>query len=270
MLDSTLPEERTDGTALHKQGFLPADAECDACSLFFKIGEAVLKQEPREIPDDEDGNPFLNLASLLRIKISAGKLASAIESEGIYTWDKYGRFGLANDVDKQRALDLIEIFYKWKNTPPQEEAYEDTQSPLDRCNDYFKFGWASEVAPDFDSIGNAHIQAKLDLTSSPKPSVSAWDIRCKFTVIKSEDANDQWWKKMMRNASDTGLKECRVGGGKRGRGGSLWRPDLIAGWLVDRADKKLGGNMSKNSARAALKKFTGYEETAEELFPSDE
>ena len=28
MLDSTLPEERTDGTALHKQRFLPADAEC--------------------------------------------------------------------------------------------------------------------------------------------------------------------------------------------------------------------------------------------------
>ena len=270
MLDSTLPEERTDGTALHNQRFLPADAECVACSLFFKIGEAVLKQEPREIPDNEDGNPFLDLASLLGIKISVGKLASAIESHGIYTWDKYGRFGLANDADKERALDLIEVFYKWKNTPPQEKAYEDTQSPLDRCNDYFKFGWASEVAPDFDSIGNAHIQAKLDMTSSSNPSVPASEIRWKFTVIKSEDANDQWWKKMMRNASDTGLKECRVGGGGKGAVGSLWRPDLIAVWLAERADKKLRGNMSKNSARAALKKFTGYEEAAEELFPSDE
>ena len=34
MDDPTIPEERTDGTALHKQRFLPADAECDACTLF--------------------------------------------------------------------------------------------------------------------------------------------------------------------------------------------------------------------------------------------
>jgi len=34
MLDSNLPEERTHGTALHKQGFFPADAECVAGSLF--------------------------------------------------------------------------------------------------------------------------------------------------------------------------------------------------------------------------------------------
>ena len=102
------------------------------------------------------------------------------------------------------------------------------------------------------------------------PSVSASEIRWKFTVIKSEDANEKWWKKMMRNASDNGLKECRVGGGKKGRGGSMWRPDLIAVWLVDRTDKKLEGNMSKNAARASLKKIAGYEETAEDLFPKDE
>jgi len=49
----------------------------------------------------------------------------------------------------------------------------------------------------------------------------------------------------------------------------LWRPDLIAVWLAERHGKELEG-ISKNAARTALKKFPGYEETAEELFPSDE
>lgn len=102
-----------------------------------------------------------------------------------------------------------------------------------------------------------------------KPSVSASDIRWKYTVIKSEDANDKWWRKMMRNASDNGLRECRNGGGKTGRGGSLWRPDLVAGWLVDRHERNFEG-MGKNAARAALKKFSEYVDIAEELFPSDE
>jgi len=119
-------------------------------------------------------------------------------------------------------------------------------------------------ASDFGNEAEANVSINL------KPSVSASEIRWKFTVVKSEDANDQWWKKMMSNASDNGLKECRVGEGRKGYGGSLWRPDLIAVWLVERTDKKLEENMSKNSARAALKKFSGYEDTAEELFPSDE
>jgi len=143
----------------------------------FKIGEVVLIREPQEIPDDENGNPFLDLAALLSIKLSVGKLASAIESHGIYTLDKYGRFGLANDADKQRALDLIEIFYKWKNTPENEKAYEDLQSPLDRCDDYFEFGWASKVAPNFEDIGNAHAMGapagKVEAEPVITPSIQA-------------------------------------------------------------------------------------------------
>lgn len=111
-------------------------------------------------------------------------------------------------------------------------------------------------------------EAETSVTFNLMPSVPASDIRWKFTVIKPVDANDAWWKKMMSNASDNGLNECRVGGGRKGPGGSLWRPDLIAVWLVERADKKLEGAMNKNSARAALKKFKGYEEAAEELFHS--
>jgi hypothetical protein len=105
--------------------------------------------------------------------------------------DKYDRYVLANDADKQRTLDLIAIFCKWKNTPEHEKEYEDTRPPFDRCDDYFEFGWPSELAPNFDDIGNAHNNAKLNLTSSSKPSVSASEIRRNFSIIKSKDANDQ-------------------------------------------------------------------------------
>ena len=125
-------------------------------------------------------------------------------------------------------------------------------------------------AEEVEVLNFGNDEAKMYAATNIMSSVPASEIRWKFTVIKSEDANEKWWKKMMRNASDTGLKECRVGGGRKGAVGSLWRPDLIAVWLVERTDKKLEGGMNKNAARAALKKFTGYEEAAEELFPSDE
>lgn len=113
-------------------------------------------------------------------------------------------------------------------------------------------------------------EVETNVTTNSKPFVSAMQIKLHFAVINAnEDANHEWWTKMMRNASDNGLHECRIGCGKRGRGGSLWRPDLIAAWLVERNNRKLDG-ISNNAARAALKKFTGYEEIAEQLFPKDE
>lgn len=117
---------------------------------------------------------------------------------------------------------------------------------------------------EVEDFGNDEIE--MNATINLNSSVPAADIRFKFTVIKSDDENEEWWKKMMRNASDNGLNECRVGSGKKGPGGSLWRPDQIAGWLVDRHERNFEG-MSNNSARAALKKFTGYEEIADEIFP---
>lgn len=118
------------------------------------------------------------------------------------------------------------------------------------------------------NFGNNEIEGYA--TANLKPSVSAVQIKLHFAVINAdEDANHEWWTKMMRNASDNGLSECRVGCGKKGRGGSMWRPDLIAAWLVERNDRKFEG-IGNNAARAALKKFAGYEEIAEELFPKNE
>ncbi len=105
---------------------------------------------------------------------------------------------------------------------------------------------------------------RSESTASPCKPVSAGQIRNSFAVEKDADANDRWWKKQMRDAKRNGLERCRVGEGKRGRGGSLWRPDLIAGWLVDRQTCGRKG-LSLGAAQTVLKKFTGCEEAAELL-----
>lgn len=100
-------------------------------------------------------------------------------------------------------------------------------------------------------------------------AVNAGKIMQHFNVKTDPDENIQWWKKMMRNASDNGLAECRVGAGIKGPGGSTWCPDAIAGWLVDRHEKGLDG-LNEKAAGAALKKFPGCEEIADQFFSSDE
>jgi len=92
-----------------------------------------------------------------------------------------------------------------------------------------------------------------------------------FTVFPDGEKNGAWWAEQMRNAKRNGLAQCRVGKGKGGRGrGSLWRPDLVAGWLVDRHEKRQRGNMNTDKARQALQKVPGCSDIAEELFPSEE
>lgn len=107
-------------------------------------------------------------------------------------------------------------------------------------------------------------EAQVEITASTNNSVTSAEIRMKFKVFADADRNAEWWRKMMRNASDNGLRECRHGAGKKGAGGSsLWFPNLIAAWLADRADKALDGSMSNNAAHAALRTFPGYEEVTD-------
>ncbi len=160
------------------------------------------------------------------------------------------------------TVQLVEVF------TIEENAIALDKAALIRLVDNPAGGSEALDTEEVSDLGNG--EAERYAAAILKPAVSAMQIMLHFVVINSdEDANCEWWKKMMRNASDTGLKECRVGGGKKGRGGSLWRADLVAGWVVDRHERNFEG-MSKNAVRVVLKKFSGYEGTAEEFFPGDE
>ncbi len=80
-----------------------------------------------------------------------GTLATAIEKNGIYTWDRFGRFGLADEAGKVEALGLLAAQYAWK-----QELYSRGQSPLEQCEGpdsvFERYGWKTKVCPDFNVI----------------------------------------------------------------------------------------------------------------------
>ena len=162
-------------------------------------------------------------------------------------------------IAESRLLDAHPITGGTQETFPHDASYPPLTSGL------FVLAHVEAIeAEDFAENSEPHEPA----VSLCQP-VSSWQIRHHFSVTKDADANEKWWKEKMADAERYGLLDCRVGGGKKGRGGgSLWRPDLIAGWLVDRHAKGREG-LPTDAARAALKRFPGCEEVVDDLFPSD-
>jgi hypothetical protein len=120
----------------------------------------------KEIPD-ETNNPFVDLRWLLSKKVtSVAVIATAIETSGIYTWDKYGRYKKfdKSTPEAARALTLLGYIYEYENTHQLGEISE--QHPLDKSegvdDEYYKYGWAHEVLPNFQEI--QHNQGEV-----PKP-----------------------------------------------------------------------------------------------------
>jgi len=122
-----------------------------------------MSERPREIPDEEGGNPFLSLRQLLSApqQVTVGTLATAIENHGIYSWDRYGRFKKFSKEtpEFQRALELLAMVHKFED----DESPRQDQHPLDEANGlddpFVQFGWAQEVAPDFKAIRSVQMEA---------------------------------------------------------------------------------------------------------------
>lgn len=124
-------------------------------------------------------------------------------------------------------------------------------------------------AEDFPSGDSGHADGSHGTVDSRAPA-SALQIRLNFVVLRDHEANAAWWDEKMSHAKRNGLAGSRVGDPIRGQsGGSLWRPHLVAGWLLDREPKHRGG-MTEKSIRTGLAKFAGYEQAAEDLMIDDD
>jgi hypothetical protein len=103
-------------------------------------------------------DPFIGIGDLLvERKITSAAIATAIEKEGVYTWDRFGRFIPATDGDcndstsKAFILDLIAKYYRLTTEPQltdEEEWFlfnmtEDWPTPL------HYFGWRSKDLSGF-------------------------------------------------------------------------------------------------------------------------
>lgn len=163
-------------------------------------------------------------------------------------------------IAESRLLDIHPTFGGTRGTHDDDASFPSLESEL------FLLAHVEGIeSEDFDT--NEEVEESAAGSCQP---VSASLIRQHFPVIRDADANDRWWKEKMADAERYGLLECRVGEGKKGRGGgSLWRPDMIAGWLVDRhANGKEG--LPTDAARKGLRQFPDCEDIAEQMFPPDE
>ena len=110
-------------------------------------------------PNDE-GNPWLSLADLLQKKRTVATLATAIETSGIQTYDRFRRRIQATDddaesrVSKKRALDLLAAYHAEQLEAAEVAPYHPESDP-GRWFEYFsplyEFGWPADEVPEFDT-----------------------------------------------------------------------------------------------------------------------
>lgn len=96
---------------------------------------------------------LMTLADLLNDEVDVGALATVIEKDGIYGWDRYGRFKhfKAEDQGAIDALDLLADMARYVPEPGSSSPLEESERRGD-----FKYnvhGWPEDKLPDFASIG---------------------------------------------------------------------------------------------------------------------
>lgn len=154
------------------------------------------------------------------------------------------------------ALPISESYYPARYLPKDSHLVVRRDALLD----FEKLVKDSKLGSNFSNPGGAYKSGE-----NTCKAVDAGQIMHRFKVKNDPDENVKWWKNMMRNASDNSLAECRVGEGRTGPRGSLWRPDLVAAWLVSRHERGFGG-LDEKAAGTALREFSGCEEAADDYF----
>ena len=113
------------------------------------------------------GTPVISLTDLLSC-VSEGQLATAIESKGIYTWDRFNRLVhvFVDSDDVKRALDLLAKRVEWRNSNSDDF---DPAEP-DQYNPYDMFGWPPNEFPNFEAVlDNSSKEKTLNLSNRTIP-----------------------------------------------------------------------------------------------------
>lgn len=127
----------------------------------------------------DDSNPFLYVNLILEARgFDYGTMATAIERHGVFTWDRFGRFGPADEQAKIRTLDSLEVAYRVHletGRHPDFEQFDDKDLSW-KLSWLRMAGWPTDQCPDFDAI-----RAGLDLREAPRPRGA--ETRSKDTLL---------------------------------------------------------------------------------------
>jgi len=163
-------------------------------------------------------------------------------------------------IRESNLLDIHPITIATQASHPSDDTYPPLQAGL------YSVEHVEAVEAEFFAAEDTKLLAAGDGRTSSLEPVSAMCIKLNFRVYANDDdANDKWWDTRMADAKRNGLDACRVGAARRGKiGGSLWRPDLVAGWLLGKKDGARG-TISPVGIRNGLKRFPGYEQIADDM-----
>ena len=107
-------------------------------------------------PSDE--NPWRSVVDLLKEKVPVSKLATAIEKEGVQTYDRFGRRIPVTKKDekltviKDRALDLLANYYALTGLEGLIPVSLDDDNFSDLFDPLQNFGWPKDDLPKFDKM----------------------------------------------------------------------------------------------------------------------
>lgn len=125
------------------------------------------------------------LAEALRVH-SVGDVATAIENQGCYGDDRFGRFRPLGEQEKANILDVLaqlhEHYLEWLNVPPHPDPFVD-YSPIDeRCDcpnwsdPLWCYGWPPDARPEFTSSSSAIADAQSGKPLTPRAETTYLNI----------------------------------------------------------------------------------------------
>ena len=115
-------------------------------------------------------DPFISLAELVITDQPIGRLATAIEVVGFYTWDRFRRFTL---VTQESTSEEHNNLFKWVLDALAKGVKED-EIDFDYYNE-MSFGptilnlcgWTKSTIPDFEKLNKEWVQCNVDSTNEP-------------------------------------------------------------------------------------------------------
>jgi hypothetical protein len=109
---------------------------------------------------------YVSMAEMLHDRgASIGDLATAIETAGVWTWDRYGRFKRfdAKEPESLKALDRL-AFEHGRLTDPQYEWHPQDDDPVDDL--LYLCGWRADALPELHA-------PEVIVRNDPRPQATA-------------------------------------------------------------------------------------------------
>jgi hypothetical protein len=166
-------------------------------SNFVSVHNVVFGNRPSEFSEiDESGRHFKVEVKPDVAPVDIRLVASAAELSGIFCFDDYGRFGIANNEQKDKILDVLKMYGRLSAFSHTEELdrYETEISDQTKFSEWHMFGWLIGEIPDFEAcyqqwkIKNGMEGKQAPSLQKPSTQNHVWQLMGKLLeVVIGED-----------------------------------------------------------------------------------